>query len=358
MGIDIKKILAEKSTIINKTLEKWLPRKFDEKQMEFMLGKPRYKYNVETINKSIADPFWNYMDRGGKRWRPTLFLLIYEAFGKNPEDVLDFSVIPEFIHNSTIIHDDIEDMSKERRNKPALHLIYGEDVTINLGDFLYFLPFLVLFKEKKKFDNEKIINAYEICLQEMIRVACGQATDIAWHRSLGSSDNISEVEYLQMCVNKTGCLARMAGRLAAMLAGGSDNEVEIVGKFAETIGVAFQIQDDILNIVGEEFTAGKGGVGEDVTEGKMSLLVIHTIQTADEKDKKRLLEILGMHTFDQKLRDEAIEMLKKYDAVEYSKKMAKKMVQDAWKGIDNILPKSDAKEKLKAFAYYLIEREI
>jgi geranylgeranyl pyrophosphate synthase len=358
MAIDIKKILAERSVVINKTIEKWLPRKFDEKQMEFMLGKPRYTYNMETIDKAIADPFWDYMDRGGKRWRPTLFLLVYEAFGKYPDDVLDFSVIPEFIHNSTIIHDDIEDMSKERRGKPALHLIYGEDVTVNLGDFLYFLPFLILFKEKKKIGDEKALKVYNICLQEMIRVACGQATDIAWHKGLGNSDNISEEEYLQMCVNKTGCLARMSGRLATMLADRTDHEIELIGKFTETIGVAFQIQDDILNIVGEEFTAGKGGAGEDITEGKMSLLVIHALQMADEKDRKRLLEILDMHTFDQKLRDEAIDILKKYDAVEYSKEKAKEMVQDAWKGIDNILPESDAKEKLKAFAYYLIEREI
>jgi len=358
MIIDIKKILEERSAIINKTLEKWLPRKFDENYLEFMLGKPRYKYNVETINKAIADPFWDFMDRGGKRWRPALFLLVYEAFGKNPEDVLDFSIIPEFIHNSTIIHDDIEDMSKERRNRPALHLIFGKDVTVNLGDFLYFLPFRVLFKNKKNFDNEKIIKAYEICLQEMIRVACGQATDIAWHKGLGNADNISEDEYLQMCANKTGCLARMTGRLAAMLAGRNDNEIGLVGKFTETIGVAFQMQDDTLNIVGEKFTAGKGGAGEDITEGKRSLLVIYTLQKASEKDRKRLLKILDMHTFDQKLRDEAIKIMKKYDSIEYAKEKARKMVQDAWDDIDKLLPESDAKEKLKAFAYYLIEREI
>lgn len=358
MSIDIKKILAERAVVINKTLEKWLPREFNDDYLRFMLGKPRYKYNIETMNRGIADPFWNYMDRGGKRWRPTLFLLIYEAFGKNPEDVLDFSVIPEFIHNSTIIHDDIEDMSKERRGKPALHLIYGEDITINVGDFLYFLPFLVMFKKKNSFDNEKIIRAYEICLQEMLRVASGQATDISWHKGLGNADNINEEEYLQMCVNKTGCLARMAGRLAAVLAGKNNEEVELIGKFTETIGVAFQIQDDILNIVGEEFTAGKGGAGEDITEGKRSLLVIHALKKADEKDRKRLLEILDMHAFDQKLRDEAIEILKKYGAVEYSMQKARSMVKEAWEGIDKMLPESDAKEKLKAFAFYLIERKI
>ena len=358
MDTSIENILQEKSFIINRTIEKWLPRKFDEKYVEFLLGKPRYEYNLETLNKAIADPFWDYIDRGGKRWRPTLFLLIYEAFGKNPDDVLDFAVIPEFIHNSTIIHDDIEDMSKERRDKPALHLIFGEDVAINLGDFLFFLPFIIMIKNKQKFNNEKIIRAYEICLQELMRVGCGQATDIAWHKGMGNADDIKEEEYLQMCVNKTGCLARMAGRLATMLAGRTDDEVEFVGKFTETTGVAFQIQDDVLNIVGEEFTSRKGGAGEDITEGKRSLPVIHTLQNANEKDKKRLMEILKMHTLEQKLRDEAIFIMKKYDSIEYAKKMAKDMVKESWDDIDKLLPESDAKEKLKAFAYYLIEREI
>jgi geranylgeranyl pyrophosphate synthase len=357
MVIDIEKILEEKSVIINKTIEKFVPRIFDEKQLIFTLGKPRYRYTPDTITKALSEPFWDYLDRGGKRWRPALFLLIYEALGGKEEDVLDFVILPEMVHNGTIIHDDIEDMSKERRGKPALHLIFGEDIAINVGDMVYFYPLLSILKNKK-FDKETILKIYEIYAEEMIRVGTGQATDIAWHKGISNADNVTEAEYLQMCANKTGCIARMCARMAATFANRSDEEIELFGKFAEAVGVAFQIQDDILNIVGEEFTARKGGAGEDITEGKRSLLVIHTLQKANEKDRKRLLEILAMHTFEQNLRNEAIEIMKKYGAVEYSKERARNLVQNAWNDIDKILPQSDAKEKLKAFAYYLIERKI
>lgn len=356
--VDIEKLLEEFRPDIDRVIEKYIPREIDEAYLEFVLGKARYKYNVDSIKKTISEPIWNYLDRGGKRWRPALFLLIYETLGGNTKDVLDLAVIPEFIHNSTIIHDDIEDMSKERRGKPALHLIFGNDVAINVGDLLYFLPFLSIMKNKHKFSQDKIMKAYEICLQELIRVGTGQATDIAWHRGLSNADNVTEEEYLQMCINKTGCIPRLAGRMAAAIGGRSDEDTELIGKFTESIGVAFQIQDDILNLVGEEFAARKGGAGEDITEGKRSLLVIHTLQKANEKDRKRLLEVLDMHTLDQKLRDEAIEIIKKYGSVRYSKEKARTMVKEAWDEVDKILPESKAKEKLKAFAYYLIDREI
>ena len=112
-----------------------------------------------------------------------------------------------------------------------------------------------------------------------------------------------------MCAYKTGTLARMAAKMAAVLAGAEPKLVEKLGRFAETIGVAFQMQDDILDLTGQEFAKSKGCVGGDITEGKRSLLVIYTLQIANVTDKKRLIEILNMHTFDQKLRDEAIALI-------------------------------------------------
>jgi len=358
LTVDIEKVLEEMKPIIDETIEKFIPRKYDENFLKFMLGKARYKYNIESINEAVSDPVWNYLDRGGKRWRPALFLLIYEALGGKRGDVLDFVVLPELIHNATIIHDDIEDRSEERRGKPALHLVFGLDVANNVGDILYFLPFLSLMKNKHKFSNETILKAYETCTQELIKVGTGQATDISWHRGMSNANEITEEEYLQMVANKTGCNPRMGARLASIFAGKSEEEIESLGKFGETIGLAFQIQDDILNLTGEEFATRKGGLGEDVTEGKRSLLVVHTLQKASPEDRKRLLEILGMHTSNQKLRDEAIKIIKKYGSIEYAKEKAKNLVKEAWDDAEKIIPESEAKEKLKAFAYYLIERKI
>lgn len=120
--------------------------------------------------------------------------------------------------------------------------------------------------------------------------------------------------------------------------------------------MAFQIQDDILDIVPSELAKGKGGVGKDISEGKRTLMVIHAIQKANPQDKKRLIEILNMHTKEQKLRNEAIAILKKYDAIKYAIEFEKKMIRNVWNEVDKILKPSEAKEKLRAFANFLVER--
>jgi geranylgeranyl pyrophosphate synthase len=284
--------------------------------------------------------------------------LVYEAFGGKNSKALDLSIIPEVIHDGTIVHDDIEDNSEHRRGKPCTHKLFGLDISINIGDLMYFLPLITLIKNKDKFDEKTILKAYEVYATEMIRVAFGQGTELAWHNGLGNADNITEDEYLQMCYNKTGALSRMSAKLAAVLAGASDEQIEKAGKFAGTIGVAFQIQDDVLNLTGKAETFTGKDIKEDITEGKRSLPVVYTIQTAREEDKKRLTQILKIHTKNPELIEEAVEIIKKHDAIEHSKKVAKQIIEKAWKEFDNVLPESEAKKKLFAFAKFLVEREV
>jgi geranylgeranyl pyrophosphate synthase len=167
---------------------------------------------------------------------------------------------------------------------------------------------------------------------------------------------LGEEDYLQMCAYKTGTLARMAAKMAAVIAGANRPLVEKLGRFAESIGVAFQMQDDILDLTGQEFAKKKGGVGQDITEGKRSLMVIFTLKKANSKDKKRLIQILNMYTSDQALRDEAIALMQKYGAMEYVKQTAERMVLESWNETEKLLPTPQAKEKLKAFAEFLIQR--
>jgi len=150
----------------------------------------------------------------------------------------------------------------------------------------------------------------------------------------------------------------MAAKIAAVLADANEELVEKLGFFAESIGIAFQIQDDILDLTGEEFAEKKGGRGQDITEGKRTLIVIHTLKVANAEDRKRLIEILRMHTADQKLRDEAIAIMQKYGSIDYAKNFAKRIVEESWRNVEKLLPPSSAKEKLNAFAKFLIERKI
>ncbi len=353
---DIVKMLAEKKTVIDETIKKYLPEKFDEKYLEWSLGKARYSYNVEALQKVISEPIWDFLNRGGKRWRPVLFLLVAEALGADLKKVQDFVVISELVHNGSLVVDDIEDRSELRRGEPCMHIKFGIDIAINAGNMMYFLPFLALMKNKYNFSADTIAKAYQTCIQELINIHCGQGLDIAWHNGLGNANNITEKEYLQMCAYKTGTLARLSARLAVVLAGGYEKQEEVLGKFAETIGVAFQIQDDVLSASGEKFQEKKG-FGDDITEGKRTLIVIHAMQNLEQADRERLIEILNMHTRDVNLIKEALDLLKKKGSVEYAKNVAKDMVRSAWADANKLLPESIAKGKLKKFADFLVDRE-
>jgi len=356
--LDLERFLAEKAVLIDKTIEKYIPRVFSENSAVFRGSPPNYAYNLEPINKAVADPIWEFLERGGKRWRPALFLLICEVLGKNPNDFLDFAIIPEVIHNGTLMVDDIEDASELRRGKPCTHKIYGLDIAINAGNAMYYLPLLPLIEKRKELSSEKACRIYEIYAQEMINLSLGQAMDIAWHRGLANANDLDEKAYLQMCAYKTGTLARMSAKIASVLADADDELVLRLGRLAESVGIAFQMRDDLLDLTSEEFERKKGGRGQDITEGKRTLIVIQTLRVARAQDKRRLIEILDKHTSNQKLRDEAIELMTKYGSIEYVKQFARKIVKDSWRKVEKLLPDSFGKESLKSFTEFLIVRKI
>jgi geranylgeranyl pyrophosphate synthase len=356
--LDVERFLKEKAVLINEVIQKYIPRKFSEKATVFELNPPHYAYNLEALNNAVSKPIWELLDRGGKRWRPSLFLLICEALGKNSDDFADYAIIPEIVHNGTLMIDDIEDESEFRRGKLCTYRIFGLDIATNAGNAMYYLPLLPLIKNKEKIASGKLCRIYEIYVQEMISLSLGQAMDIAWHRGLANANEIDEKNYLQMCAYKTGTLARMAAKIAAVLADANPELVEKFGRFAESVGVAFQMQDDVLDLTSKDFAKKKGGLGQDITEGKRTLIVIHALKTSEPEDKERLIEILNMHTADQKLRDEAVAIMQKYGSIVYVKRFAGRMVDESWRELEKLLPASEAKEKLNSFARYLIEREI
>jgi geranylgeranyl pyrophosphate synthase len=354
MKYTIEEFLAERKPLVDKAIEKYIPRKYDEAGLEETSGKPAFEYDEKALSEAVAKPIWDLLDRGGKRWRPALLLLVCEAFGGDWRKALDFSVIVEVVHNGTLMVDDIEDDSELRRGKPCIHKIYGIDVAVNAGNAMYFLPLLVLFKNKKNYSSETLQRVYEIYGQEMINVSFGQATDIWWHK--GGNESVTEEQYLQMVAFKTSCLARMAAKIGAVLAGAGDNEVNAVGKYAESFAIAFQIQDDILNLVGEK-EYGKE-IGGDISEGKRTLMVVHCLKHASKEDAIELKRILKMHTKDPSLIKKAISTIKKTGSIEYARSFAKKIVEDSWKAGEKFLPESEAKHYLQAFANYLVDRKV
>lgn len=160
-----------------------------------------------------------------------------------------------------------------------------------------------------------------------------------------------------MCANKTGGLARMSAKFSALLSGATQQQVEKIGQFAESIGIAFQIQDDLLNLDSSALSLGKGGVGEDIHEGKRSLMVIHCLGHSNEKDAKRLQYILSLKTNDAALIQEAIQLMRNTKSFEFARSKAQELVDSAWREVESFLHEGEAKQKLKGLANFLIARD-
>ena len=351
---DFFKFLKENKELVDSMIKKYVPDKWDDKYIEWLFGKPSYVYDSDALTKSLAAPIWDFLNRGGKRWRPALFLLFVEALGGDLEKAKDFVAIPELVHNGSIMVDDIEDMGEMRRGKPCTHKIFGVDIAINAANMLYYLPLAPLIKNSAKLDDKTRARMYDIYSQEMINLGAGQGMDIWWHKG---NSVVTEKQYLQMCSYKTGTLARMAARLAVALANGSAEQEEKMGRVAEAFGNAFQIQDDVLSATGKEF-ADRKGYGDDITEGKRTLIVIHALEHAPDVEREEMINILNSHTRDKEKIDRAIKILNKTGSVDYAKRISREIMQKAWKEADHLIPESKAKERLKSLVYYLIEREI
>ncbi len=353
---DPLKLLESYQQLIITSLEKILPREYSKDSLEQTVGNVRFELDYKAINLSINKPFWDLLDRGGKRWRPALFLIILEALGKNPKEYLSLASIFEFIHNATLLIDDIEDGSLKRRGKKAIHLLYGEDIAINAGNQLYYLPLKVIDSFKDILDQQTRLKIYKTYIDEMINLGFGQGTDIAWHKGLVDDFKISESKYLQMCAFKTGCLSRMASKIAAIVGGASDELILAFGSLGESLGVVFQIQDDILNITENELSAKKG-LGEDITEGKRSLLVIYAFESLEKKKAIRLRQILNMHTKNKNLINEAISLIEESGALKKARSTMARLFKEAWESLEPLLKESEGKQKLYTIAHFLVDRQ-
>jgi len=358
---EMDKLMGRYLPSINATLEKWIPRQVTRENVNQICGIQRYDCDFEALNKATTEPIWELLDRGGKRWRSTLLLLVAEALSKKSEEVIDFVVLSEIIHNGSLIIDDIEDNSEYRRGKPCLHILKGLDVSINVGNLMYFLPLRVLKERRESLSESVLLKCYEVYSQEMLNVHLGQGLDIIWHSQTasGAGKEPTVGNYLQMCANKTGALARMSAKMSAIICGGTDEQVEAIGNFAESVGIAFQIQDDILNLDQRTLLAtNKGGAGEDIHEGKRTIMVIHCFDTAPEEDVKRLKEILAMKTNDFGLINEAIDILQRNKGIEFAQNKANELMKSAWNHVETLLPDTSAKMKLKALVDYLVQRKV
>jgi octaprenyl-diphosphate synthase len=224
------------------------------------------------LARALLEPGQDLFSRGGKRWRPLLAHLICQTLGGGDAAIPLLGLV-EFPHNASLIHDDLEDDSNERRGKAAIHLLYGNDTAINAGSFLYFLPLMDL--EHWNGDPQAQIRIWKLYAAHLRLLHLGQSMDIAWHREPAFTPSLED--YMLMCSLKTGCLARFAALLGAEVARVVQNTIldkgltASLGEAAQKLGVGFQILDDVKNL--RTGIPGKTR-GDDVVEGKKSLPVL------------------------------------------------------------------------------------
>ncbi|MGF7118207.1 short chain isoprenyl diphosphate synthase IdsA [Methanobacterium oryzae] len=286
---------------------------------------------------------------GGKKLRPALVVLSCESVGGKSQDALKTAASMELIHTFSLIHDDIMDKDEMRRGKPSVHMLWGEPMAILAGDTLFSKAFeTVLETDITNLPPQRVVYALKTVVDSCIKICEGQALDIGFEGKL----DVKEDEYLTMIYKKTAALIAAATKAGAILGGGTDKQIEALSEYGRLIGMAFQIQDDYLDVVSDAEDIGKP-VGSDIVEGKMTLMVVHALANSSKEDKERLISILQAN--DEDLVEDAIGIFNKYGSIEYTRNIALDNVKTA-KELLNVLEDSEAKESLKLIADFVLER--
>ncbi|MBZ9571560.1 polyprenyl synthetase family protein [Methanobrevibacter sp. TMH8] len=299
---------------------------------------------------------------GGKMLRPSLTVLVSESVGGTITSSIKAAAAIELIHTFSLIHDDIMDKDDMRRGKPSVHKVWGEPVAILAGDTLFSKAYELVIKSKDEINSnnpEECLNRVNRTLSTVadacVKICEGQAQDMGFE---GNFD-VNEEEYLEMIFKKTGALIAAATESGAIMGGADAKTVSAMYDYGKLIGLAFQIQDDYLDLVSDVDSLGKP-VGSDIAEGKMTIIVVNALNNANEEDKNRLIEILKIGNesgnCEQVYIDEAMEIFEKYGSIQYAQDVALANVKKA-KELLEVLPDSEAKYTLSLIADFVLQRK-
>ncbi|MBI5681244.1 MAG: polyprenyl synthetase family protein [Methanobacterium sp.] len=306
--------------------------------------------SLNTIDPTkLCEASDHLIKAGGKKIRPSLVVLSCEAVGGKSEDALKTAASMELIHTFSLIHDDIMDKDEMRRGKPSVHMLWGEPMAILAGDTLFSKAFeTILDTDVENIPPKRVVEALRTVVDSCIKICEGQALDIGFEGKL----DVKEDEYMNMIYKKTAALIAASTKAGTILGGGTEEQIQALAEYGRLIGLAFQIQDDYLDVVSDEEDIGKP-VGSDIVEGKMTLMVVHALANASKDDKERLISILKANNED--LVDDAIAIFNKYGSIEYTRDIALRNVKTAKELLD-VLEDSEAKESLKLLADFVLER--
>jgi geranylgeranyl diphosphate synthase type II len=311
---------------------------------------PKYLYDL------LAD----YPTRGGKMMRSTLCIATACAFGAPIEDVIPSAVAIELLHNSFLVHDDIQDASDERRGRPTLHKLHGIPLAMNAGESLSLLSLQPLKANVRRLGSQLAARIFEETERVAWESAEGQALELGWRRD--NRMDIDDEDYLVMVLKKTCWLGTIHPcRVGALIGarGPGGDQLDALIPFGFFLGAAFQIQDDVLNLMGGE-GYGKEANG-DLWEGKRTLMLGHVYRTSSAGDRQRLEGMLSVDRAERRAEDVAWarRLMDERGSLEYASKVARGLAGAALHEFDRVfggLPESDETAFIQGLARWVLDR--
>ncbi len=319
----------------------------------------RRRFATVAHQPYLAAPMSDYPSRRGKALRPSMCLATCEAFGGPLGDALPSAVAIELLHNAFLVHDDIEDASLLRRGEPTLHRRYGTPLALNAGDGLA-LQALATLRENIDLLGPRladhIMMEFDFMSQQTV---AGQALELGWCR-----DNRIDLEpddYLELIMKKTCWYTTVLPlRVGALVGSRGTAELDPMIEFGFHLGAAFQIRDDILNLVGDPGVYGKEALG-DLLEGKRTLMLIHLLASADPADRRWLVAYLARVPAERRREDVArvLELMLSYGSIAFASEFATGVARSATASMDAAFAGLDDAPALRFIAClvpYMIER--
>jgi len=302
-----------------KILEEYREKVFDKLIKEIPQKEPADHYKI----------LMEYPLRKGKYLRPFLVLSTNEMFGGDADKALNTAVAMQLSEEWILIHDDIEDDSDIRRGKPALHKIYGIPIAVNAGDALYLIMMNVLRKNREILGDDMTFEIIDIMYNSLERTAAGQYLEIYWTENV--KEDFSDGDFYNIVEGKT-CLYSIITPmiLGAKIAGVDAEMTKFIRPFGDAIGKAFQIQDDVLNLTGDEKIYGKEIAG-DIREGKLTLIFADVIRKCTASEKKKVIEIYRKKRTDKTDDDVryVLNLMKTYKSIDYAREKANEFANKA-----------------------------
>ena len=295
----------------------------------------------------LYDPLAAHLSRVGKSIRPAICLATCVAFGGKQDDALPSALALEMLHNAFLVHDDVEDESELRRGKPTMHTEHGVPLAVNAGDTLNALS-LRLFRDNLPVLGQKLTwRVFEEVDHLMLESLEGQAMELGWIRD--QRCDVTEQDYLRMTLKKTCWYSFIHPcRIGAMIATRDGIDLDRFNLFGFYLGAAFQIQDDLLNLVGEQEKYGKE-IGGDLLEGKRTLMLVHLLRHSEARDANRIQAFLREP---RRIRSSGevhwiINQMQHYGSIEYARSVLRHLAgaalyefTHAYGGIENSAEKT------------------